>query len=527
MILHKKFCPLIFSIFCSVALADQSLIYVVNNESDSFDPGTSSESFAAPIIGNTFEGLIRTDEKGQIEAALAKTWEISEDGLTYRFTLRPDARWSDGKPVTAHDFEYAWRRALNPASGAKNVAMLYHIDGAKEHYKDSSHPVAISAIDDDTLSFTLKYPVPYMMHLLNAFVFYPVREDIVAANPTGWTRTPDTFIGTGPFKMTALELGKNITFEKNPYYYEADKVSLDHLTLQLIANQSTALAALEAGDVDGIDSVPSSEIPRLSVESKAFKITPALSTAYAIFNSHTPPLNDLRVRKALSLAIDREEIVEFVLQSADLPAVGLVPFGIMLDGLDFRDALPSTELTPTAQITLAQTLLAEAGYANGKGFPDTVYGTYASPPVQKLLQAIQQMWKKNLNIEVAINVSEWKVYYPEIQNGQYQIAQMGWGADYPHPMSFLNNFISSSPNNLAQWQNSNYDQAIAKAQASTSQQTALRAMVKAETILMQQHIIMPLYHRNSYMMMNQNITGFWRSLLGVPYFRKVTFKKAQ
>ncbi|MBN9344905.1 MAG: type IV secretion system DNA-binding domain-containing protein, partial [Devosia sp.] len=211
------------------------LTYVVNNESAKYDPGTTAETFATPIIGNAFEGLVKYASDGAIVPALAESWTISEDGLTYTFEIRADAKWSDGKPVTAGDFVYAWKRVLTPASGAMNAPMLYSIAGAEEYFADQSKDnVALSATDDKTLTFTLKQRVPYMMQLLGFSTFYPVREDIVSADPEGWTTKPETYIGTGPFKVTAMNFGESVVLEKNPEYYNAANVSLDKLTFRLI-----------------------------------------------------------------------------------------------------------------------------------------------------------------------------------------------------------------------------------------------------------------------------------------------------
>jgi len=504
-----------------------ALTYVVNNESAKYDPGTTAETFATPIIGNAFEGLVKYDPEGAIIPALAESWTISDDGLTYTFKLRDDAKWSDGKPVTAGDFVYAWKRVLTPASGAMNAPMLYSIVGAEEYFADqSTDNVAISATDDKTLTFTLKQRVPYMLQLLGYSTFFPVREDVVSADPDGWTTKPATYIGTGPFKVTAMNFGESVVLEKNPDYYDAANVSLDKLTFRLIPDPATALAAYEAGDVDGIEAVPAPEIPRLSSEDgNGFMIVPALGTTYAFFNPHQKPLDDVRVRKALSMAIDREEIVEFVLQSADQPALGLVPPGMSIAGEDFTKDRDTFGLAPTAEVDQAKALLAEAGYPDGAGFPDTVFVTYSSPPIEKLLEAIQQMWKKNLNIDVKIQASEWQVFYPEVQKVQYQIAQMGWGADYPHPMTFLDNFVTGSPNNLAGWSNPDYDKLIADAKSTGDEKVSLDDMRKAEALIMNDMVILPQYHRNQYMMMKPYVKGFWRSSLNVPHFDAVTIEK--
>ena len=505
--------------------ADGDLTYVVNNESATYDPGLTSETFAAPIIGNTFEGLVRFTEAGEIEGGMAEDWSVSDDGLTYTFTLR-DANWSDGQAVTAQDFVYAWMRVLDPAAGAKNPAMFYLIDGAEEHYANGgTGDVAISAPDDKTLTFTLKNRIPYMMQLLTYTNWFPVRRDVVEADPEGWTRNPDTFISNGPFKVTEFNFGESVVFAKNDEYYGADDVALDTLTFRLIPDQATALTAMESGQVDGIEAVPAPEIPRLMAESDAFMIVPALGTTYAFFNPAQSPLDDVRVRQALSMAIDRQDIVDFVLQSADRPAIGLVPFGLTLDGEDFRDGVDAYGLDAQAQPDAAAALLAEAGYPNGEGFPETVFVTYTSPPIEKLLEAIQQMWKQNLNIDVQIRATEWQVYYPEVQQVEYQIAQMGWGADYPHPMTFLDVFLPDSPNNLAAWQSEEYAAALEVAKSTSDEAESLAAMRDAEGILMNDHVILPMYPRYNYMMMSPDVEGFWRSSLNVPYFRDATISE--
>lgn len=510
------------ALFAGPALAAGDLVYVVNNESATYDPGLTSETFAAPIIGNTFEGLVRYNEEGAIEGAMAESWDVSDDGLTYTFHLR-DANWSDGEPVTAGDFVYSWMRVLDPAAGAKNPSQFFLIEGAEDFYNEGGEgEVAISAPDDKTLTFTLSQRVPYMLQLITYTNWFPVRQEFVEADPEGWTRNPETFVGNGPFMVTEFNFGESVVFAKNPEYFEADSVSLDTLTFRLIPDQSTALTAMESGQVDGIESVPAPEIPRLMAESDAFMIVPALGTTYAFFNPAQDPLDDVRVRQALSMAIDRQDIVDFVLQSADQPAIGLVPYGLNLAGEDFRDGTDSFGLAATAQPEAAQALLAEAGYPNGEGFPETVFVTYSSPPIEKLLEAIQQMWKENLNIDVAIEATEWQVYYPEVQKVEYQIAQMGWGADYPHPMTFLDVFLPDSPNNLAAWKSDAFKAALDAAKATGDEAESLADMREAEAILMNDHIILPMYHRYNYMMMSPNVQGFWRSALNVPYFRNAT-----
>ncbi|SLN74241.1 peptide ABC transporter substrate-binding protein [Roseisalinus antarcticus] len=524
--MRKLILPLAFAAaLAAPAHAQGDLTYVVNNESATYDPGLTSETFAAPIIGNTFEGLVRFNSDNEIEPAMAESWEVSDDGLTYTFHLR-DANWSDGEPVTAQDFVYAWTRVLDPEAGAMNPAMFYLIEGAEEYYAAGGEgEIMVSAPDDRTLTFTLAQRVPYMLQMLTYTNFFPVRQDVVGADPEGWTRNPETFIGNGPFVVTEFNFGESVVFAKNPEYYDADEVSLETLTFRLIPEPTTALAAYESGQVDGIEAVPAPEIPRLMAGDDGFMIVPSLGTTYAFFNPEQAPLDDVRVRQALSMAVDRQSIIDFVMQSADVPALGLVPYGMTIAGEDFREGTDTFGLGATAQVEEAQALLAEAGYPGGEGFPETVFMTYTSPPIERIIEAIQQMWAENLGIEVQIQATEWQVYYPEVQKIEYQIAQMGWGADYPHPMTFLDIYLSDSPNNLAGWESAAYDAKIAEAKAASDEAESLAAMREAEAIFMNDHVILPMYHRYAYMLMNPGVEGFWRSTLNVPYFRDVVINE--
>ncbi len=503
------------------AAVKQELVFVVNDEAEAYDPGLTSETFAAVVIGNSFEGLVKLDQKGQVVPAAAESWTISKDGLTYTFNIRKNAKWSDGKRLTAQDFEWSWKRVLNKKSGAKNAAMLFdYIKNGKEYYegKVSADKVGIRSIGKDKIQLTVKTPTPYMLQLMTYVVYYPVRKDMVEKDPEGWSRKPELYIGNGPFKVTEVNIGKSIVLKKNKYYRRTKQVKLEKITLRLIPDLGTSLTAMEAGDVDGIREVPSSEIPRLMVESKEFKAIPALGTTYAFFNCQRKPLDDPRVRQALAKAIDREQLIEHVLQSADVPAKAVVPFGMSFNGKDFREEGGFYGLSDTAQVEEAKKLLAEAGYPNGKGFPELTYKYYTHPLIKKLVEAIQQMWKKNLNIHVKLATSEWKVYYPEIRKLNYDISQMGWGADYPHPMTFLDNFVSTYPSNYTGWKNAEYDKYIALSKATTDLKKSVKYMHKAEDVLMNEMVLLTIFHRGYYMMMGEHVKGWWRSSLNTTYF---------
>jgi oligopeptide transport system substrate-binding protein len=520
--MKKLFLLSVLTMFTVCAFAaQQELVYVVNDEAERYDPGLTSETFAASVIGNTFEGLVRLDKTGQVASAPVKRWVVSKSGLVYTFYIHDNAKWSDGKDLTAQDFEWSWKRVLDKKVAAQNAPMLYdYILNGKEYYdgKVSVDQVGIKSVNKKTLELRLKKSTPYMLQLLTYAVYYPVRKDVVAKDPEGWSRKPALFVGNGPFKIKEINIGKSVVFVKNTHYRNAGNVKLQKLTFRLVPDLGTSLTAMEAGDVDGIREVPAAEIPRLMVESQLFKAIPALGTTYAFFNCSRKPLDNPRVRKALAKAIDRSQIIEHVLQSADVPARAVVLFGMAFNGKDFREEGGFYGLGESAQVKEAQKLLAEAGYPNGKGFPELTYKYYTHPLIKKLIEAIQQMWKKNLNIDIKLATSEWKVYYPEIRKLNFDISQMGWGADYPHPMTFLDNFVSTSPNNYTGWSATAYDDNIAKSKATTRVKESVKYMHKAEDVLMNDMVLLTMYHRGYYMMMADHVKGWWRSSLNVTYF---------
>ncbi|BEP28667.1 peptide ABC transporter substrate-binding protein [Helicovermis profundi] len=270
--------------FIETSTPNGELRWNLGGEPKTLDPGLNSAVDGGHIINNTFEGLLKKTKDG-ITYGAASSYDVSEDGTKYTFHLR-DSKWADGKPVTANDFEYAWKRALDPAVGAEYGFQMFYIKGAQDYYEGNGkiEDVAIHATDDKTLVVELNAPTPYFTDLVTFYTFMPVRKDIVDADPDNWARTPKTAIGNGPFKMSEYKTGDRIVLVPNPNYYDADKVKLKKITAQMIVDSSTALTAYEADELDIIDSMPSAEIPRLLAEDDTFQIMPYVGTYYYIFN---------------------------------------------------------------------------------------------------------------------------------------------------------------------------------------------------------------------------------------------------
>jgi len=493
---------------------EQVLRWNLGAEPKTIDPQLNSANDGGHVINNTFEGLYR-EINGELVPAMAERHEVSDDLITYTFYLR-DAKWSDGKPVTAHDFEFAWKRALDPNLASEYAQQLFYIKGAQEYYEGngSRDDVAVRALDDKTLQVELIAPTAYFLDLTTFYTYMPVREDVVD-NDGIWARTPEKAICNGPFKLGEYKPGDRLVLVKNENYWNAENVKLDKVIATFITEQSTMLTAYESDELDIIDDVPIAEIPRLQAEDPTFHIYPLLGTYYYIFNVKKSPVDDVRVRKALTLAIDRRAICETILKGGQVPATGFVPPGLRdEEGNDFREVAGDYGIDPNAALVEeARKLLAEAGYPNGEGFPtiEVLYNTSESHKI--IAEAIQEMWKQNLNINVTLGNQEWNVFQDTRHQGNFTVARGGWTADYSDPMSFLDLWTSYSGNNDAHWYVEEYDKLIDESKLLTGQER-FEKLYQAEKMMMDDFIVMPIYYYTDILMVKERVEGFYRTILG-------------
>ncbi|WP_433675503.1 peptide ABC transporter substrate-binding protein [Microbacterium gorillae] len=505
------------------AAADQKIVFAVNEEADSLDPGVTSNSFASPVIMNTFEPLVTYDAKNELVGGLAESWDVSADGLEYTFHLRPDLKWSDGSPLTSEDFRYSWFRVLDQDLAGQYANLLTdYIVGAAEFYAGTGDEsaVGISAPDADTFVVKLKTPTPFFLPMLNMYPFNAVKKDVVEGNADTWAKKADTYVSNGAFMVSDMTFGKSITLVKNPNYWNADKVSLEEITLRVIPDQATALTAFESGQVDGISAVPTDDLPRLKTDSEDLYTVPQFGTSYFIMNLTKAPFDNPKVRQALSLAIDRQALIDKVLQSTDKPATGIVAPGYVLDGKDFTEDRPDWGIKPTGDIEAAQKLLAEAGYPNGEGLPPIELSYYTDDTVKKVTEALQQMWKKNLGIDMTITTQEWKVYYDGIKAGNFDIAAMGWGGDYLHPMTFLAGWATGSELNNAKYSNPEFDALLTQINSETDAAKGAELMHQAEDILVgQDSALINTYYRARNVMFAPTVEGWTLTPLSTLYFK--------
>lgn len=533
----------LFAIPATDAFAAQGgkvLVFNHGKELKAWDPSID-DSGGSFVIGNIFEGLMRDTKDGKLVPGQAKKYTVSNDGLTYTFYLRDDIFWTDGKPVTAQDFAYGWMRLVDPKVGAEYSWMAVpYIKNAKAFFdgKVTADKVDIKAINDKTFEVKLESKVPYFMSLTSFFCFMPVRKDIVEKYGDGWEKNPKTCVTNGPFYLEEYKLGDYMIIAKNPKFHEKNLVKIDKVKMVFVAEQTTALNAFNAGDIHVNQEIPPAELPRLIAEEPNLVFAPRLQTAYIIFNVDKPPFNDPRVRKAFSLALDRKALCEKALKGGEIPATGIIPPVIPLsDGKSARklaaNGKPVMEFgvdPNAARVKEAQKLLADAGYPNGKGFPKITYSFVTRESLKKLSEAMQEMWKNNLNIKVELENMEWQVLVDKRKKGQFLISGGNWTGDYADPMTFFDAFGADSSWNECQWrwraskvaphdtvfhkEHKAFEDEINLIQK-TSGKDRDAHIAKAEKILMDATPVAPLFYGNYCYLVNQaKVQNVWRNKVG-------------
>lgn len=495
----------------------------IASEPDSIDPALNTSVDGAIMISHLFESLIRWDDDGEGNAVLkpgiAESWEVSDDGLTWTFKLR-DAKWSDGKEITADDFVYSWNRLVDPATGADYEYMLDMVKGYDEKKLD------ISAPDPKTFVVNLNVKCPYFEEICAFPAVMPVRKDIIEANKT-WTNSPETLVSNGAYKLEKWDHNSTLSMVKNPEYYDQDSVKAEKLAFHLQDDQNAIYASYRSGDLDFINSVPQEEIQKL-LDTKELKIKPYVGTYFVCFNTEKEPFNDPKVRKAFSLAIDRNFIVNQVTGQGQEPATAYVPSGVYdangAEGDDFRtvggDYYSINDEDYEKNIEEAKKLMEEAGYKDGEGFPQIDYLYNTDENHKAIAEALQNMWQENLGVQVSLQNQDWNVFLKERKEGNYNIARHGWIADYNDPMSFIDMWLTGGGNNDAQYKNEEFDKYVKAAKATSDPDERMENMHKAEDILIgEDNVVAPLYFYNNSYMMKPNIKGLYYTPLGYFFYK--------
>ena len=490
------------------------------------DPHVATNLAEVDLVSALFEGLVVEDPVDlHPVAGVARSWDVSADRITYTFHLRPEAKWSDGTPVTAMDFVASWRRVLTPSLGAENAGMLYVLRGAEAFHKGATtdfNQVAVKAIDPQTLRVVLEHPTPHFLSLLTHAAWLPVPLGAVAAHGDSysrgvpWTR-PGRLVGNGAFNLKTWQPNREIVVEKSPTYWDAARVRLNGIHFYPIENLDAEERAFRSGQLHITYTLPFGKVDTYRrTAPQSLRMDPYLHTYFFRLNVRQPPLNNERVRRALALAVDRTAIVEKILRGGQQPATAISPPS--LPGYTPPAGTPS-------DFKAARALLAEAGFPDGKGLPtlEMLYKTSANHSL--VAEAVQEMWRRELGIEVRLINQEFKVVLAERRAGNYQIMLSDWVGDYIDPITFLDLWRSDSGNNHTGWGSPEYD-ALLFAAARTGDQGARAAQLnRAETLMLAAAPIIPIYHNTHIFLVQPSVRGWHPTLLDHHPYKHVWLEK--
>lgn len=463
---------------------------------------------------NLFEGLMRYDPRtlGPLPG-VAASYEMSEDGKRFVFHLREGARWSNGRPVTAHDFEWSWKRVLAPETAAQYAALLWDLEGGKA-YSEGRGPadaVGVRALEDRVLEVRLSRPIPWFLDLLPFGPFIPVPREAVETHGIHWTR-PENIVTNGPFHLTKWVISYQIEMKKSETYWGRDEVSLDKAVVVMSEDAHTMMRLYRAGELDwiGSDVRPPQEYLSFLQDKKDYRTSPDLATYYYIINlrEDTPaqkasPLHSKEVRKALDMSLDKEAIATYVTRGGQRAAQTMVP------DLFFEKGYKPPKGNPYDPEE-ARRLLARAGYGpGGKPFPSIEVSYNTSEGHRQVAEAIQQMWRKELGIDVQLVNQEWKVFMSNRNEGFFEICRAGWIGDFQDPYTFLSLFLSDSDLNSSKWVNKEYDRLIDEALQHLDQEERYALYAKAEAILIDELPVIPVYFYSQNSLLGSWVKGWY------------------
>jgi len=503
-----------FFLFCSCSKKDadplpRNLDTINTDFSDDIriiDPGLTTDSITFRVLTNVMEGLTRVGPDGLLVPGMSRSWKVSKNGLNYTFYLR-DAKWSDGVKVTAKDFEYAWKRVMNPKTAAQYAYIV------TDYVKD------VRATDELTLTVNLLFPIPYFLSLTSFPTYLPLRQDLVEKYGQSYGTSPKKAAYNGPFVVFKWQKGSRVSIKRNHNYWDEDNVKLEKVNFIIVKDPNTLVQMYDTNQLNLIYQAPGDHIKRYS-NSPELSIRPEAVIDYLIFNlknDNVPQLANKKIRNALSIALDRKAYVEKV-EKQFLPAYGFVPPSI--NGKDmqhpFRQCYgdrfkvfydPNTIQAFKMSVWFDDNRIEEAKKLLKEGLHEEKADSLSFtlliddlPSAKKLGQALQYMWRKNLGIKVRIEMVTYQTRLQRVRSKNYEVANVLWGADYNDPMTFLDMFVKNAGFNDPGWSNAHYDELLREARATNDQERRMKLFVESERILIDEMPIAPLFYRMPYML---------------------------
>lgn len=479
--------------------------FVLPQENSTVDPAAARTVSDAWVVSALFDSLTRLDpETLEPRPGAARAYEVSEDGRRWTFAIDPEARWSDGRPVTAGDFVHGWRRVLGPSSESSFGELLDCVEGAREWRRGeaSAEALGVAAPDDGTFVVRLRYPVPYFASLTAHFAFAPARPDLVG-DGRGADRGDGEVVGNGPYRLELRRVRDRLRFRRNEHHPRGRRAAFDIVEARVVEEPQTAVNLYLTGAVDWVNAIPSSLAPRLAGRDD-FHVSLTLSTTLLRLNVTRPPLDDPRVRRALDLALDRDALCRFVYRAGERPARSFVPPGFA----GYSAARGGDE-----DAAAARALLAEAGFPGGDGFPElellhTASDAYAAPA-----EAIARQLAQTLGVRLRAAPQEHRVCIDSQKTLRYDVCLANWVGDYPDPTTFLDIFRAGSPNNRTGWADPEYDAILDRAAAATNADARADLLRAAEARLLEAAPLVPICYRSQPNLVRPDIRGFSENLL--------------
>ncbi|KAA1193544.1 ABC transporter substrate-binding protein [Photorhabdus heterorhabditis] len=492
-----------------VKLADQQQITVDNGvEVASLDPHKVEGVPETNIILNLLEGLVSTGPEGEIVPAVASHWENQGDTV-WTFYLRDNAKWSDGTPVTAHDFEYSWQRLADPNVGSPYASYLQYayVENIDDVLKGKKSPdqLGVKALDDHRLQVILTHPVPYFVNMLSHTAMKPVKKDIVEKFGNKWT-LPENYVGNGAYRLKEWVVNERIVLERNPQYWNNEKTVIEQATLLPLQSETSGINRYRSGEINITNNaIPPNLYQKMKKDiSDQVRVSPYLCTFYYEINNKKPPFTDVRVREAVKLSLDRDIIARKIMGQGQIPAYGFTP--TFIGGGDFSKP-EWANWTQEQRNKRARELLAQAGFNQANPLKFTLLYNTSDQNKQQAIAAAS-MWKKNLGADVILQNQEWKTSLESRHEGNYEVTRATWCADYNEPTAFLNMLLSSSSNNTTFYQNKNFDDYLEQALITKDAVERKKLYQQAEFQLDKDSVLIPVYYRVSVRLVSPSVGGF-------------------
>lgn len=498
--------------------ASEKVLYWNNSiEPTSFDPPVGFDAVSWSGLNNLMEGLTRLDESHTPQPAIAEDWDVSEDGKTYTFHIRENAKWSNGDDLKASDFVFAWKRALDPELAASSAFLGYLIEGAEAYNSGtgSADAVAVKAVDDKTFEVTLTSPQAYFLNIISLPTFFPINEKVATENPE-WFAESESFVGNGPFNLTEWEHDSHFVMEKNDQYWDAENVKIDKIHWAMVDDPNTEYQMYQAGELDSSNIPP--ELSEQLFEEGDVEIVDQAGLYFYRFNVTKEPFQNKNIRKAFALAVDQQQIVDYVTKGQEEPAYGFVSPGFPdANGQDFRES--SGDLLKT-NVEEAKELLKKGMEEEGYETLPEVTLTYSSTETHKVMaEAIQPMFKEVLGVDVKLQSVESSVFSEEQTELKYQLSRSSFLNDFADPINSLESFQTGHSMNRTGWSNAEYDKLIQDAKKESDEAKRFEMLYQAEKILMDEAPIFTVHFYNQTFLQNEAVTGVVRHPVGYVEFK--------